>query len=73
MGISVRTDLPLATIPNSSIFQHERETGHRIKKSNFKIISFANKASLRTVDALHIVKNKPELNSGLPLELSLIH
>ena len=73
MGISVRTNRPLATIPNSSIFQHEREKGHRIQKSNFKIISFVNKASLRTVEALHIVKNKPKLNSGLPLELFLIH
>ena len=73
MGISVRTNLPLSTTPNSAICNHESETGHRVQKSSFKIISFSNKLSLRTVEALHIIKNKPELNSGLPVELSLVH
>ena len=72
MGISVRTNLPLSTTPNSSIYNHESETGHRIQKSSFKIIAHSNKTSLRTVEALHIVKGKPELNCGLPVELSLL-
>ena len=73
MGISVRTGLPLSTQPYSSIHQHESETGHRIQKSNFKILSYSNRSSLRTVEALYIHKSKPELNCGLPVELSLIH
>ena len=73
MGVSVRTGLPLSTTPNSSIYNHESETGHRIQRLNFSIVAFSNKASLRTVEALHIVKDKPELNCGLPVELSLLH
>ena len=71
-GVSVRTGQPLSNKPNSSIFQHETETGHRVLKSNFKIIAHSNKTSLRTLEALYIFKNKPELNCGLPVELSLM-
>ena len=72
MGVSVRTNLPLSTTPNSAIYKHESETGHRIIKSNFKIISFNNKQSLRTLEALYIFKTKPKMNCGLPVELSLV-
>ena len=73
MGVSVRTGQPLSNQPHSSIFQHESETGHKVQKLNFKIIGYSNKSSLRTVEALYIFKNKPELNCGLPVELSLMH
>ena len=72
-GVSVRTGQPMSNQPNSAIFQHESDTGHRVQKSNFKIIAHFNKTSLRTLEALHIFKNKPELNCGLPVELSLMH
>ena len=62
MDISVTTNSLLSTTPNSSIYNHESETGH-----------IMDKLTLRTVEALHIVKGKPELNCGLPVELSLLY
>ena len=38
MGISYRTNSPLSTIPNSSIYNHKSETGYIIQKSSFKIV-----------------------------------
>ena len=73
MRISVRTAHPSSTQLYSSIHQHESDTGQRIQKSNLKILSYSNRSSLHTVEALYIHKFKPQLNCGLPVELSLMH
>ena len=74
MGVSVRTGLPMANNPNSAIFKHSFDTGHPIKKDEFKIKRFChNKYDIRLLEALYIKKERPELNDGLPLELSLLN
>ena len=72
MVISVRINSPLSLTPNSSIYNHESETGHRIQKLSFKLIAHSNKTWLRTVEILHIVKGKPKLNYGLPVLRSFL-
>ena len=71
-GVSVRTNAPLGKQPNSAIYDHSFETGHRILTSSFKILDKCREASqLRTLEALYICRKIPTLNSGLPVELSV--
>ena len=74
LGVSVRTRLPTANTPNSAIFEHREVTGHRINSDQFSILkSSHNKWDVRLLEALYIKKERPELNDGLPVELSLLH
>ena len=74
MGVSVRTGLPMTNNPNSAIFKHRFDTDHPIEKDEFKIKRFChNRYDVRLLEALYIKKERPELNDGLPVELSLFH
>ena len=70
--VSVRTNVRSDKQPNSAIYDHSFETGHRILTSSFKILDKCREASqLRTLEALYICRKIPTLNSGLPVELSV--
>ena len=72
--MSVRTGLPMTNNPNSAIFKHRFDTGHPIEEDEFKIKrSCHNRYDVRLLEALYIKKERPELNDGLPVELSLLH
>ena len=72
-NLSVRTGLPLTTERFSAIMEHSKITGHAINTNHFKIISRClNKLDIRYLEALHITKKKPNLNNGLPVELSIV-
>ena len=72
-NLSVRTGLPLASERFSSIMEHSKEKGHRINNNSFEIISRChNNFDIRYLEALYILKRKPNLNSGLPVELSIV-
>ena len=74
MGVSVRTGLPMANDPNSAIYKHRYDTGHQIKKDQFKVKrSCSNRYDVRLLEALYIQRERPELNDGLPVELALLH
>ena len=73
LGVSARHGQPLANVPYSAIYNHREEKGHVINRDNFKIIDQStNRQSLRTLESLHIFKSKPKLNTGLPVELSVV-
>ena len=73
LGISVRTGLPVSKLPYSAIYDHREEKDHPINKKNFKIVGrSSNIYSLRMLEALYIFKNKPKMNTGLPVELSVV-
>ena len=73
-GVSVRTGLPMLNTPNSAIYNHRFDAGHPIEKDAFKIKRFCySKYDVRLLEALYIKKERPELNDGLPVELSLLH
>ena len=66
MNVSVRTGLPLTSPNHSAILLHSKSTGHGIFQNNFKIINKAhNKKDIRTLDALNIVKTKPNTQEYL--------
>ena len=70
-NLSVRSGLPLTSERFSSIMEHSKDTGHAITNNSFKIISRCqNKSDI--LYALHIIKKKPNLNSGLPVDLSIV-
>ena len=72
-NLSVRTGLPLSSERFSSIMEHSKEKGHMINSNNFEIISRChNKTDIRYLEALHILKRNPNLNNGLPVELSIV-
>ena len=74
MGVSVRMGLQSANTPNSAIYDHRYNTGHQITNNEFKIKrSCLNKFDVRLKEALYIKKERPVLNDGLPVELSLLH
>ena len=72
MNVSVRTGLPL-TLPNhSAILQHSKSTGHEIFQRNFKILSKTyNKKDIISLESLYITKSKPNLNTGVPVDLDV--
>ena len=73
MGRSVRTNLPLSKNPISAIYDHSFKSGHSISKENFKIIDrHSNVNQLRVLESLHILREKPSLNEGLPVQLPVV-
>ena len=73
MGMSVRTGLPLSKLPYSAIYDHREEKDHPINKKNFKIVGRSSSVNnLRLLESLIIFKNKPGMNAGLPVELSVV-
>ena len=73
LGVSVRTGVPLSKQPYSAIYDHREKKDHPINKKDFKIIGRTyNVNSLRLLESLHIFKNKPRMNTGLPVELSVV-
>ena len=73
LGMSVRTGLPLSKPPYSAIYDHREEKNHPISKKNFKIVGrSSNINNLRLLESLHIFKSKPKMNTGLPVELSVV-
>ena len=73
LGVSVRTGLPLSNVSYSAIYDHREEKDHPINKNNFKIVGRTNnKSSLRLLESLYIFKTKPKMNTGLPVELSVV-
>ena len=70
-GISPRTNQPVSAPSFSAIRQHHFDTGHILKSDSFSIIDKATQYNLRTLEALHIAKSKPKLNTGLPVELEI--
>ena len=74
MGRSVRTGKPLSKNPVSAIYNHSFNSGHAISKDNFKVIDRHNNVSqLRVLESLYILKTKPSLNDGLPVQLPVTH
>ena len=71
-GVSVRTGRPLTSINNSAIKEHSLTHNHIIKQDNFKIIGKTNQYNIRTLEAILITTKKPNLNTGLPCELSIL-
>ena len=62
IGISPRTMLPLNSPPFSSIRNHCSDLDHRIRMSNFSIISTSKSSDIRILESLYIFKLKPTLN-----------
>ena len=73
-GFSVRTGHPLTTCGPSAIRDHGRQHDHRIDTKNFKVLNKfrGSRTDLRILEGLYIHKLKPNLNSGLPVELSVL-
>ena len=73
-GRSYRTGRLLQTPPNSSIRDHCKSLpNHFPKEVNFKVVGAAkNAVTLRILESLHIIKDKPQLNnqkSSFPLQI----
>ena len=73
LGLSVRTGKPLQALNNSAIMDHHYKTNHNISTNNFEILSKCtnNIYDLRTIESSYISKFKPNLNSGIPVELDI--
>ena len=72
MSLSCRTGMPLTSPNYSAVLDHSMKKGHRINISNFKIINSCNKYDIRILEALHIFKEKPNLNGDSPIILSVL-
>ena len=60
---SARTNKPLSTSPNSSIFDHSVNCSCKISIENFRILgSVNNENSLRILESLYIHRKSPSLN-----------
>ena len=71
-GLSVRTGQQLSRPAFSNIRDHAWQKEHRIKDENFKIIERSyNKNDLLILEAIAIVKHRPNLNEYNPGMLSL--
>ena len=69
----MRTGLPLSKQSYSAIYDHREEKDHPINSNNFKIVGrTVNISKLRLLESLYIFKNKPKMNTGLPVELSVV-
>ena len=63
LGISSRTQQPLAKPPHSAIRDHSHSNDHPIRRDSFKVLgTFASNMERLTAEALHIHHLKPELN-----------
>ena len=73
LGVSVRTGLPLSKLAYSAIYDHREKKDHPINKTGFKIVGRTSSTStLRLLESLNVFKNKPRMNVGLPVELSVV-
>ena len=72
MSLSPRSGLPLTSPNYSAIMEHSVQKGHRIQSSNFKIVNSCNKFNIRILETLHIIKEKPDLNSDPPVILGVL-
>jgi plasmid maintenance system killer protein len=74
MGISHRTEQPLAVLTHSAIRNHAMQCGYKPSYKDFKIIDSAStETSLRIIESLHIKQLNPNLNldsSAYPLQLT---
>ena len=73
LGVSHRTSLPLSSNIKSSIRDHCETMDHRIKLSNFTILSSCEFSNIRILESLYIKQFRPSLNidqSAAPLNLS---
>ena len=62
LGISHRTSLPLSSNIKSSIRDHCETMDHRIKLSNFTILSSCEFSNIRILESLYIKQFRPSLN-----------
>ena len=74
MGISYRTEQPLAVLTHSAIRNHAVQCGYKPSYKDFKILdSVPTETSLRILESLHIKQLNPNLNldsSAYPLQLT---
>ena len=74
LGVSVRTGVHLSKEPYSAIYDHREKSNHPINKNDFKIVGRTfNNSDLRLLESLHIFITKPKMNTGLPVELSVVY
>ena len=74
LGVSVRTGMHLSKEPFSAIYDHKEKMNHPINKNDFKIVGRTfDKSKLRLLESLYIFKTKPKMNTGLPVELSVVY
>ena len=72
-GISVRTKMPITKPLFSAIRDHCHNKNITISDKQFKIINHSfNPTDIRTLESLHITKQKPPLNTGIPVELNIL-
>ena len=73
LGRSVRTGLPLASPPHSSIREHAERCDHTVSPDHFKILGSANSVlDLRILESIFISQIRPNLNdmqSSFPLKI----
>ena len=62
-GVSPRTGLP-ARNPNSNIYKHFLDTGHRINQNSFKVIFSQQNSNLKLIESILIHQKKPKLNAN---------
>jgi len=66
MGISVRTGKPVQPDTNSAVYNHWRQTGHKMDFDHFKFIGRTDNAFYTQIrEALQISPCKPNLNSQI--------
>ena len=71
-GLSFRTNVPLATPPQSNIREHALSSDHPIKIEHFKILAHSNNFDLRLLESIYIHSESPSLNnhhSSFPLNI----
>ena len=65
--------MPVSKPLFSAIRDHCNNRNMNISDKQFKIIDHSfNPAEIRTLEFLHITKNKPSLNTGIPIELNVL-
>ena len=71
MGVSHRTNLPI-TNPNSQVFRHFLNSGHRINEKDFEILHCERRSKLKIAESIIINLTNPTLNtqgSSIPLNI----
>ena len=72
-GIAVRSKNPLSNPPFSAIRDYCYNNSINITNQQFKIINHSfSRVDIRTLESLHITKQKPPLNTGVPTELNIL-
>ena len=70
-GISPRSKLPLTSPPFSAIGEHYKTCGEQFNPDLFEILD-SSTFNLRLLESLYIFKLKPKLNTGSPVDLSVV-